>query len=48
VVDMGLDCMESCQPECMDIYGLKRRYGRDIRFWGGLGAQRMSAGKRHV
>ena len=39
LIEMGLDCMESCQPECMDIYKLKRNYGRDIRFWGGLGAQ---------
>lgn len=31
--------IKSCQPECMDIYELKKSYGRDIRFWGGLGAQ---------
>ena len=41
LIEVGLDCMESCQPECMDVYGLKARYGRDIRFWGGLGAQRV-------
>ena len=39
LLEVGLDCMESCQPECMDIYKLKREYGKDIRFWGGLGAQ---------
>ena len=39
LIEIGLDCMESCQPECMDIYQLKKQYGRDIRFWGGLGAQ---------
>ncbi len=39
LIEIGLDMMESCQPECMDIYKLKREYGRDIRFWGGLGAQ---------
>jgi len=39
LIDVGLDMMESCQPECMDIYKLKREFGRDIRFWGGLGAQ---------
>jgi len=39
LIEVGLDCMESCQPECMDIFDLKKRYGRDIRFWGGLGAQ---------
>ena len=39
LIEVGLDCMQSCQPECMDIYELKRQYGRDIRFWGGFGAQ---------
>ena len=39
LIEVGLDCMESCQPECMDIFKLKREYGKDIRFWGGLGAQ---------
>ena len=41
LIEVGLDCMESCQPECMDIYRLKRLYGKDIRFWGGLGAQHV-------
>lgn len=40
LIEIGLDCMESCQPECMDLRALKREYGRDIRFWGGLSAQR--------
>ena len=39
LVDLGLDCLESLQPECMDVYKLKRTYGGDLRFWGGLGAQ---------
>jgi uroporphyrinogen decarboxylase len=39
LIEVGLDCMESCQPECMDIYRLKALYGNAIRFWGGLGAQ---------
>jgi len=39
LIDAGLDCLESCQPECMDVYALKKRYGADLRFWGGLGAQ---------
>ena len=41
LIEVGLDCMESCQPECMDIYALKKAYGRDIRFWGGLGVQQL-------
>jgi uroporphyrinogen decarboxylase len=39
VLEMGLDVLESCQPEAMDVYELKRRYGRHITFWGGLGTQ---------
>ena len=39
LIDCGLDCLESLQPEAMDIYKLKREFGRDIRLWGGLGAQ---------
>jgi uroporphyrinogen decarboxylase len=39
VVEIGLDVLESVQPEAMDPYALKRLYGRQITFWGGLGSQ---------
>ena len=41
IIEMGLDVLESVQPEArgMDPYDLKRRFGGDITFWGGLGAQ---------
>ena len=39
LIECGLDCLQSLQPEAMDIYKLKRQYGKDLRFWGGLGAQ---------
>ena len=41
VVEIGLDCLESVQPEAAgnDPYIFKREYGRDITFWGGLGSQ---------
>lgn len=41
IIEMGLDVLESVQPEArgMNPYDLKRRFGRDITFWGGLGAQ---------
>jgi len=39
LIECGLDCLESLQPEAMDIYRLKREYGNHIRLWGGLGAQ---------
>jgi uroporphyrinogen decarboxylase len=43
LIEIGLDCMESCQPECMDIYRLKKLYGHDIRGPSGLtvGAPKM-------
>ncbi len=43
LIEIGLDCMESCQPEAMDIYALKKEYGKHIRFWGGLGVQNLMA-----
>jgi uroporphyrinogen decarboxylase len=41
LIEIGLDVLESVQPEArgMDPYALKRRFGKDITFWGGLGSQ---------
>ena len=41
IIEIGLDVLESVQPEArgMDPYDLKRRFGSDIAFWGGLGSQ---------
>ncbi|KPJ63751.1 hypothetical protein AMK68_03245 [candidate division KD3-62 bacterium DG_56] len=41
IIEIGLDVLESVQPEArgMDPYGLKRRWGDKITFWGGLGSQ---------
>jgi uroporphyrinogen decarboxylase len=41
VIEIGLDALESLQPEAMNIYEIKRRYGRNIRLWGGLGTQQL-------
>jgi uroporphyrinogen decarboxylase len=41
LADIGLDVLQSLQAEAMDIYELKRRYGRNLRLWGGLGTQRL-------
>jgi hypothetical protein len=38
--DMGLQVLNPVQPECMDIYELKRLYGDTLTFWGGIGTQR--------
>jgi uroporphyrinogen decarboxylase len=41
VIEIGLDVYESVQPEAKNNnpYELKRKFGRDITFWGGLGSQ---------
>jgi uroporphyrinogen decarboxylase len=39
IIEIGLDVLESVQPEAMNPYDLKRLYGKQITFWGGLGSQ---------
>jgi uroporphyrinogen decarboxylase len=41
MIESGLDVLESLQPEAMDVYEIKRLYGKDLRLWGGLGTQQM-------
>jgi uroporphyrinogen decarboxylase len=43
LIEIGLDVYESVQPEAANNnpYELKRLYGKDITFFGGLGAQSM-------
>ncbi|MBR2461094.1 MAG: hypothetical protein IKB34_07700 [Clostridia bacterium] len=40
IVGMGVDALNPIQPECMDIYELKEKYGDKITFWGGISTQR--------
>ncbi len=39
VIEIGLDVLESVQPEAMNPYELKKRFGAHLTFWGGLGSQ---------
>ncbi len=39
LIAMGLDVQHPIQPEAMDVYDLKREFGRDITFWGGISTQ---------
>lgn len=39
LIDMGVDVLNPVQPEAMDIYELKRKYGDRITFWGGISTQ---------
>jgi len=43
IIEIELDVLESIQPEAMNMnpYELKRRYGTQITFWGGLGSQSL-------
>lgn len=41
LIEIGMDVLESVQPEAagMNPYELKKRWGKDITFWGCLGSQ---------
>lgn len=40
LIEIGLDCFNPFQPEVMDVYALKREYGQDLTFYGGVSTQR--------
>ena len=44
LIEVGVDILEAVQPEAMDLATLKREFGRDITFWGGVGAQHVLQG----
>ncbi|NLS79801.1 MAG: hypothetical protein GXY76_21350 [Chloroflexi bacterium] len=39
LIEIGVDVLNPVQPECMDIYRLKERYGGKLTFWGGISTQ---------
>jgi uroporphyrinogen decarboxylase len=41
LIDAGLDVLQSLQPEAMPVYEIKKRWGRNLRLWGGLGTQHL-------
>ena len=41
LIEMGLDILHPIQPEAMDVLALKREFGRDLTFCGGLGTQSL-------
>lgn len=40
LIEIGLDILHPIQPEAVDVFDLKREYGRDITFCGGISTQR--------
>jgi uroporphyrinogen decarboxylase len=43
LIEIGINVLEAVQAEAMDIASLKREFGRDIAFWGAVGAQSVLA-----
>ncbi|MHB8963732.1 MAG: uroporphyrinogen decarboxylase family protein [Saccharofermentanales bacterium] len=41
LIDMGLDCYQTFQPEIYDIEKVKRTYGGSLSFWGGISTQQL-------
>jgi uroporphyrinogen decarboxylase len=39
LIDVGIDVLNPLQPEVMDPAAIKRAYGNDLAFWGGMGTQ---------
>ena len=50
LVELGLDILHPVQPEAMDLLELKREFGSDLTFCGGLGTQDLliNAGPEEV
>jgi len=40
LIEIGVDCFNPFQPEVMDVYAMKRRYGGRLAFYGGVSTQR--------
>lgn len=41
LIEIGLDCYQTFQPEIYDIEAVKRDYGSNLSFWGGISTQRL-------
>jgi len=39
LIDAGLDAFNPFQPEVMDVFAIKRRYGNSLTFYGGISTQ---------
>jgi uroporphyrinogen decarboxylase len=38
-IEAGIDVLNPVQPECLDIVQVKKEFGKDLMFWGGVGTQ---------
>ena len=39
LIEIGVDVLNPLQPECLNRSEIKRQYGGDLAFWGGIGVQ---------
>jgi uroporphyrinogen decarboxylase len=39
LIEIGVQVVNPLQPEAMDVAACRRRFGKDLTFWGGLGSQ---------
>ncbi|MDR1796475.1 MAG: uroporphyrinogen decarboxylase [Clostridiales Family XIII bacterium] len=40
LIEIGMDCYQTFQPEIYDIAEMKRLYGKQLTFWGGVSVQK--------
>ena len=43
LIEIGLDCYQTFQPEIYDIAKVKEKYGARLNFWGGISTQQCLA-----
>jgi len=41
LIEIGLDCYQTFQPEIYDLAEVKRQYGGNLSFWGGISVQQV-------
>ena len=41
LIEIGLDCYQTFQPEVYDIVDVKKRYGDKLAFWGAVSTQQI-------
>lgn len=41
LIDIGLNCYQTFQPEIYDIEAVKKEFGNDLSFWGGISTQQL-------
>jgi uroporphyrinogen decarboxylase len=41
LIETGVEILNPVQPECMDPFRIKQRYGNELTLWGTIGTQRL-------